>query len=162
MPRSSCVLLPALLTTLACAAAEPPTDPPARAGAPLECAAPGEPPAAAHRALVEAFFAARERGELDLPALLFIDGHPASETNVRAWFDQPELLHLADYTPVHHIERPHPSIPEDACTIAAFTGVPPPDCVDPEDAENCEGFEWAELSFDPQGRLVALGLGAAG
>lgn len=132
--------------------------------------APSKPSSEAERAADEVGFEERERiehwfaqkraGNPELPPHLYQDGNPA-ERDVFIEFLQTEgLFELKSHTPLRVIQH-GPGHHHGVRTISVPTGAPPPNCQKQPD-EQCEEFEWVELTFDADGQLVALHIAAAG
>lgn len=113
--------------------------------------------------LVIDWFARKESGAPPLPEKLFVDGKPASREEFLEFLHSEGLYRFDRRKPVRYMESQvaQENFPgKKTRTIAVYTGNPGLSCVGV--GEDCEGFEWIELTFDETDTLLALHVAAAG
>jgi hypothetical protein len=125
--------------------------------------------AAAYVEPIRRWFADRERGQPELPALLFVDGKPATASDFLAFLGHgepsavfrlgPRTRIEADAAPAWWTERLGGRF---TLLVTVATGGPTLSCLD-RSGIDCEGYDSVELFFDPQSdELVAIHLTASG
>lgn len=112
---------------------------------------------------VYAWFAAKQAGDLRLPATLEADGGPVSADEMRTWLSYDGLFTLSAWTPIDYGFDPvaPPGVrPPGPTVITVGTSVHQLECVDYGN-EDCEGYEWISFTLGTGGAIVGIAVGAA-
>jgi hypothetical protein len=95
-------------------------------------------------------------GHPEVPRRVFADGEQATRAEILERLRNPDLFRFTARTSITRMGADAPGGPG---TFMIATGRPGVDCVG--GGEECEGYEWVELTFDRAGRLTALHVAAA-